>query len=366
MLSEVGVTRRRSVTAVFVVLVLVVLGAGLAGCTKAGDFPSDAMAVVGQNIITQAQFDARLAEIEKQYPGRVPTKDGDPAAYKEFQTLILNYLVEVGVVQQEAVNMNISVTDEEVQAQIDGIKQWYMGDDAQFEAALKEQNLTLDVLKRSLREQELTRKVFAEVTKDATVSADQVQAYFDSHQEEFTLPETRLARHILFMPKNTSDPSATATEADWASALALADKVRKEIVDGADFGEKAKQYSDDPGSRDLGGDLGVVERGRMVPEFEEATFALKKFDISQPVKTQFGYHLIQVTDITESKVQPLEDVKEQITQILLEQEQRKLWDAWLAKVKAELGVQYKAGFEPVTTTTVVTTNESITTSTSGQ
>lgn len=355
--------KKRSTIAVLLVLMLAVLGVGLAGCTKAGEFPKDAVAVIGQNVLTQAQFDARLAEIEKQYAGQVPTKDGDPAAYKEFQSLVLNYLVEVDIVQQEAAKMNITVTDEEIQAQIDGIKQMYMNDDAAFEAALKQQNLTLDSLKKAIREQELTRKVFTEVTKDATVTADQVQSYYDTHQEDFTIPESRLTRHILFMPKNAQDPSTPATEADWSTALALAQKVRKEIVDGADFGEKAKQYSDDPGSKDLGGDLGEVQKGMMVPEFEEAAFALKKFEVSEPVKTQFGYHLIQVTDITESRVQTLDEVKDQITQLVLQEEQRKLWDAWLAKAKEELGVKYKPGMEPSTTTT--TAAETTTTTAAG-
>ena len=362
-------TRKRAVPGILIVVLLfIVLVAGLTGCTKAGELPKDAMAVIGQNVITQAQFDARMAEIEKQYSGQVPTKDGDAAVYKEFQTMVLNYMVEVDVVAQNAAKMSLSVTDDEVQAQIDGIKQMYMNDDAAFEAALKEQNLTLDSLKKSLREQELARKVFTAVTEDATVTPEQIQSYYDTHQEDYTVPESRLTRHILFMPKNAQDPSTAATEADWATALSLAQKVRKEIVDGADFGEKAKQYSDDPGSKDLGGDLGEVQKGMMVPEFEEATFTLDKFQVSEPIKTQFGYHLIQVTNITASQVRTLDEVKDQITQVVLQQEQKKVWDEWLAKAKEELGVQYKAGFELVTTTTTVTptTNTPATTSTTKQ
>ncbi|NLE73148.1 MAG: hypothetical protein GX604_00735 [Actinobacteria bacterium] len=348
-------TRKRAVPGILITFLLFgVLVAGLAGCTKAGELPKDAVAMIGQNIITQAQFDTRMAEIEKQYGGQVPTKDGDEAMYKEFQTMVLNYMVEVDVVAQSAAKMDITVTDDEIQSQIDGIKQMYMDDDAAFETALKDQNLTLDSLKKALREQELTRKVFDAVTEEAVVTPEQVENYYHEHQEDFTVPESRLTRHILFMPKNADDSGGVATDADWATALSLAEKVRKEIVEGADFAEKAKQHSDDPGSKDLGGDLGEVQKGTMVAEFEEATFTLKKFDISEPIKTQFGYHLIQVTDITDSQVVTLDEVEDHITEIVLQQEQKKMWDAWLVKTKEELGVQYKPGFELVTTTTVTT------------
>lgn len=351
--------------AAFAALVLVVvLGTFvLAGCTKAGEFPKDAMAVVGDHVITQGQFDAKVAEIEKQYAGQVPTKD-QAEAYKDFQVKVLNYLVEMDIVRQQAAKMNITVTDEDIEEQIEGLKQWFFGDETAFQEALKQQNLTLEALKANLMEQEIARRVFNEVTKDATVTAAQIQTYYDAHKDAYTIPETRLTRHILFMPKNSRDPSAAPTEADWATALALAEKVRKEIQNGADFAEMAKQYSDDPVSKERGGELGqLAQDGSMVKEFENAVFSLKEFEVSQPVKTQYGYHLIQVTDIQEGRVQTLDEVKAQVEQAVLQEEKRRIWDEWLSRIKRELNVQYRQGFEPPATTTTSLTTDTVPAST---
>ena len=89
----------------------------------------------------------------------------------------------------------------------------------------------------------------------------------------------------------------------------------------------------------------------MVPEFETSVFGLKKGDISQPIKTQYGYHLIQVTDITPAKQQTFDEVKEQIKTQLLDPKKAAAWDVWLAKMKTELKVVLKGGMELTTTTT---------------
>jgi len=350
------VSRRRRVSTLCVVFIVSLVVVGVAGCTESGEMPKDAMAVVGDHVITKAEFDTRFAEIEQQNAGQVPTSD-NAEAYKEFQVSVLNYLVELDVVRQEAAKMNITVTDEEVQEQIDAFKQWYGNDDATFEEALKQQNYTLESFKTALTEQIIASKVFSEVTKDATTTAEQIQAFYDAQTDAFTVPETRLVRQIVFMPKNSQDPSATSTEADWATALARAEQVRKEIANGADFGEMAKQYSDDEATKDLGGELGEVTKGdgQLTTELEDVVFSLKEFEVPEPVKTQYGYFLVQVTDITEERVQTLDEVRDSVEQNVLQAEQKKIWDAWLEKAKQELGVKYKAGFEPTTTTSTTST-----------
>ncbi len=97
--------------------------------------------------------------------------------------------------------------------------------------------------------------------------------------------------------------------------------MRSEIQNGADFGTEAAKYSDDEATQGAGGELGNVIRGQMVPEFEEAVFGLKKGELSQPVRTQYGYHLIQVTDITPEAQIAYDQVKEKIRSALLAQHQ---------------------------------------------
>ncbi len=271
---------------------------------------------------------------------------------------VLEYLVTLEIAKQKQAENKVTVDDKDIQTQIDQIKAMFSNDETAFANALKQQNLTLDSLKQNLEEQTLLNKSVDVVTKDATTTAAQVQSYYEAHKADYVTGETRTARHILFAPKvdtstASSNASSTAqpTQADWDKAKALAERVRAEIVAGADFAAEAKKYSDDPGTKDNGGELGAVPKGEMVKEFDDVLFSLKKGEISQPVKTQYGYHLIQVTEITPAKQQTLDEVRAQIQSQLLDQEKKAIWNAWLAKAKEQLHVVYKQGMEPTTTTT---------------
>ena len=145
-----------------------------------------------------------------------------------------------------------------------------------------------------------------------TVSDTQVEDYYKTHQDEFRQPEEADARHILIRPAANDD-------AGWAKAEAEAEMVyKKAVAPGADFAKLAREYSQDPGSKDKGGDLGWFPRGRMVKPFEDAAFALKPGQISKPVKTQFGYHIIQLVALRPAGEQPLAEVKDTIKQKLAE------------------------------------------------
>ena len=127
--------------------------------------------------------------------------------------------------------------------------------------------------------------------------------------------------------------------------------MRADLVGGADWTEEASKYSDDAGTKDNGGDLGTVYKGEMVAEFEDSVFSMKTDEISEPVKTIYGYHVIQVTSITEAKQYSLDEVKSDISSNLVNQEKAQVWQDWIAKTKIELGVVYKPGMELTTTTT---------------
>lgn len=132
----------------------------------------------------------------------------------------------------------------------------------------------------------------------------QIRAVYDGDRERYRSPETRTARHILVEEK------------------ALADELRAKILAGGDFAELAKEHSEDPGSKNLGGDLGIVARGVMVPPFEEAVFSLGANQLSEPVETQFGWHLIEVTQIDGGEIKALDEVQEQIANNLKTQRAR--------------------------------------------
>lgn len=152
----------------------------------------------------------------------------------------------------------------------------------------------------------------AKLRRTLSVSDAQISEYYTTHQQEFAQPEQVHARHILIRPK-------TEDEGGWNAALKRAQEVyAKAVAPGANFAALAKEYSDDPGSKDSGGDLGWFARGRMVKEFEDAAFSLKPGEISQPVKSQFGYHILDVEGKRPGGTRPLTEVRDMIRDKLLQ------------------------------------------------
>lgn len=389
----------KRILAVLVVLLLAGTVGLVAGC--GGDLPKSAVAKIGNNVVTQKELDQRVADFEAQYAGQIPDKTTDPEKYKQFQRDVLEYMVTFEIASQKATDLKITVTDEEVQKEIDSIKQTsFGGDQAKFDEALKQQGITIDQLKRSYKESMLMQKVYDETTKDVTTVPDaDIQAYYDAHKTEYFVDETRTARHILTTPvagrvdgttstTSTSSTTSTAagsstgssdsstttaastspasssttttaapTDADWNTALQTANKVRAELVAGTDWTAEAAKYSDDPGSKAKGGDLGTINKGEMVKEFEDAVFSLKKDEISQPIKTAYGFHVIQVTAINEAKQYTLDEVKEEIKASLVKAAKSKAWGTWIEKQKTAAGVIYAGEWAPSTTTTAAPSAE---------
>lgn len=171
-----------------------------------------------------------------------------------------------GMVLEKVLVKNHKVDDKEVDKKYDEYKK-QLGD--QFDAALKQQGFTKDSFKESVR---------AELAMDKAIES----SITDKELKENYKPEIK-ASHILVKDEAT------------------AKKVKEELGQGKSFEELAKQYSEDKGSAEKGGDLGYFGPGKMVKEFSDAAYKLKKDEVSEPVKSQFGYHIIKVTDIKEQK-----------------------------------------------------------------
>ena len=183
------------------------------------------------------------------------------------------------LVYEKVLSDKYKTTDEELDKELESFKE-QTGDQYNLYVA---QYGDEDALKEALKLNLLQKKA---LTEDIEVTDEEVQTYYD------TLGKVE-ARHILVKDE------ATANE------------VKKKLDEGADFAELAKEYSTDEGSAANGGDLGFFGKGEMVPEFEKAAFSMKKGEISAPVKSEFGYHIIEVTDIEKPK--PLEEIKDEVT-----------------------------------------------------
>ncbi|MGD8572859.1 MAG: SurA N-terminal domain-containing protein [Gammaproteobacteria bacterium] len=143
----------------------------------------------------------------------------------------------------------------------------------------------------------------ANLAQDEKPSEEELKQFYDERANLYVTPEERRTRHILI----TLDPEAS--EEQIQEAKQKAQDIRKQLEEGADFAELAKKYSEDPGSAEQGGDLGFFGKGSLDPAYEEAMFALKKGEISEPVLSAFGYHIIKLDEIREQKSKSFEEVK---------------------------------------------------------
>ncbi len=164
--------------------------------------------------------------------------------------------------------------------------------------------------KKNLLEQYAVTKLLSTIT----VTDDEVKKYYDEHKDEFAIGESVTAKHILV------DKEEKIKE------------IKKEIEEGLDFSEAAQKYSTCP-SKERGGDLGNFSRGKMVPEFEKVAFELETGQVSAPVKTPFGYHLIMTTEKFEKSTQEFGQVEQTIKQQLIFAKQKELYYANNKKLK---------------------------------
>ncbi len=171
------------------------------------------------------------------------------------------------------------------------------------------------------------------VRQEVSVTPSEIQTYYDDHSEEFTQPEQVCASHILIKVK--TDPLAKEGHTE-AEARTIAEGLLAQLKKGADFTQLAKKSSEDEGSASNGGSLGCFGRGQMVPEFEQAAFAMKPGETSDLVKSSFGFHIIRVISHQPETVQPLAAVKDQIQRILQAQATEKRLETKVSSIATKL------------------------------
>ena len=315
------------------------LGLAAAGCGggdddegETADVPADAIAVVGDREIPKSEYDRLLAQAQTTYEARKQEfpEAGTPE-YAQLRNALVKSLVEQAQFEIAAEEMGITVSDEELDKRLDELKQQFFdGDEEAYQAELEKQGLTEEQVLKDLRSRMLSEKIFEKVTSDVQVSDADVQAYYDENKSQFEQPASREVRHILVKTK------------------AKADQIHQQLENGADFAKLAKQYSQDPSSKASGGKF-TAQKGATVAPFDEVAFTLKTGELSEPVKTQFGWHIIEaVGPVVEAATQELADVKAQISSTLLDKKKNTSINEWMQELDDRFAgqVAYAPGFEP--------------------
>jgi foldase protein PrsA len=347
--------RRLGALALCITLIAVVASACGGGGSSSSKLPSGVVAKVGTTDIKQTQFDDMMKAAKQSY---VANKKKFPAvgsaAYSTVQQQAVTELVQEAEIAIGAKDLNIGVTDADVEKALTTIKNQYFTDTKtkkydpkKYASALKAQNTTDARVREQLKQKLLADKITAKLTKSITVTPAAITAYYNKNKAQFAVPAQRHIRHILVKTK---------AEADKLYAqLKNSDK---------NFAALAKKYSTDKSSAVNGGDLKMIQKGQTVPTFDAVAFKEPAHKVSAPVKSTYGYHLIEalgpVTPATTRKLDAT--LKASIkTQLVGTAKQKKITD-WLNSVKAGLSkeITYAKGYAPAATTTTGTIGSSTT------
>ena len=285
------------------------------------------LAHVNSENVTKADFERLLRNIELNNRAPVPAERRD-----EIYRKVLEELVTYTLLRQEAKARNFTATDAEVEEQLNTMKQAARGEDA-FKKALAERKMTLERLKTDARtEISIAKMMNAQVTNTTEATDAEVKDFYDKNPDRFKRAESVRASHILLMV----DPSAD--EATKQQTKTKIDGILKRAKAGEDFAALAKQNSQD-GSAAQGGDLGYFPKEKMVPAFSDVAFALKTGEVSDVVTTQFGVHIIKVTDRKPAGTVPLEEVSPRVKEYLTEQKKQQQAQAFIEQVRQKAKIE---------------------------
>ena len=311
------------------------LGISVVGCSS-GAKNDDVVATVNGKEITAKQYEITLAlykqSLEAMYGASIwDTEIEKGVKYKDkFKGLMLDQMVSIEAVYEQAKKDNLLPSKEEVDKSFKEMKKGIDADEA-YKKSLEDIGANDEFLKVQ-QEQDLALQNFkANFDKTTKISDEEIKKYYEDNKNEFYKDEVK-ASHILISTLDENNKELSAEKKKEAKKKA--EDVLKKAKAGDEFAALAKEYSDDKGSGSEGGDLGFFGKGKMVPEFEEAAFSLKVGEISEIVESQFGYHIIKVTDKVDEQL-PLEDVKETIQKTLLAQKYTEIIEKITKDAKVE-------------------------------
>ncbi|MEM9443863.1 MAG: peptidylprolyl isomerase [Verrucomicrobiota bacterium] len=276
--------------------------------------PYSIVAKVHDTDITREALDAEIEKHSKRRPPSHPALDA--AQQKEFEWNVLDDMVTRKLIDKAASDLSQEDIHKKAETMISDFRARFQ-DEAQFQANLEGNGLTVEEFNNEayFRSKFLTLIETAN-SESLEVTEQQAEIFYAENKQRFLKPEMVSARHILI--KNTPD----ATDEARASSKKKIEAARSRITQGEDFAKVAAEVSEDPGSKEKGGELGTFPKGRMVPEFEELAFTLDVGKLSHVFETNFGYHFLEVTGKTKPETIPFAQVKQQIIGSLTQEKRR--------------------------------------------
>lgn len=242
------------------------------------------------------------------------------AMYLQVGKNALDDLITRRLILQEGKKLGLSVTEEEIDEEINTIiRDNFMGIEEQFRELLEQYNITMESVRYDAKVNLMARKI---ARSQVEIADAQLEEYFLENRAMFDVPGEVEARHIL-----------VGSEDEALEVIAL-------LNQGADFGELAKERSEDPGSKDIGGNLGFFKPGDMLPEFDEAAFSNDIGQISEPVETWHGFHVIEVLNKKDGRAVTFAEVKDDVYEAMVEEKVYGLINELVTRLRAEANIVY--------------------------
>jgi len=268
-------------------------------------------AVVNGEEITQEELDDVFKQEEKRTKSK--KEQLSDSQKKKLKTRILEDLIKRALLFQESKNKAIIITDEEINKKVELFKQRFSNEN-EYKLYLKNRNMSEDKIKFAFKKDIAIKKyidkyVVEKVEKQISISENESKKFYDDNPKYFTQPEMVRASHILVKV------DSAATDSEKNKAKKLIEEIKQKLDKGDDFASLAKKHSGCPSSS-KGGDLGFFGHGQMVKPFDDAAFVLKVNEISNIVKTVYGYHLIKVSDKKDKKQLSYKETKNKIVDYL--------------------------------------------------
>jgi peptidyl-prolyl cis-trans isomerase SurA len=290
-----------------------------------GEVVDRVVCVVNNDAVTQYELDE--AEAYHLYENKLAgPPEGD--ARRALREQLLDRIIEGRLQLQQAERDKVTVEDPEIVEQLGELmKRFSVSTDAQLEEALKPQGVTLEGVKRRIRETLMVQKVVRrKVTLRVSVTEQEIDRYLVENRDKLETGLTFEARHILFLPE------AGRGDDGWQSARRRADEGHARLLAGEDFGELARTQSEDPSGRD-GGALGRLKRGELTAEIENAILALRPGESSAPFRSPVGYHLFKLDSRESLSGDGLTQARNQVRDILFREKYQSRLKDWLTDLR---------------------------------
>lgn len=336
----------------------------LAGCSSSPDIPDETASANYRSTAGQAEEKSEPLQPEVASDGTpkaigpIATIDGDdvpaeefnieigrviasgmpPAMAAQYKTMLIEKIVDRILVERAVEAQNIVVTEAEIDQKLKDMTTEFArvsketGQQVTIDTLLQQLRITQDELRKSIKQSIAIERVLnARGLQEPTI--EDAKRLYDENPDIFATPEAVEARHILIKVPEGADEKTVDEALKRAKAV-----YQRATAEKADFKALASEVSEGP-TKDKGGDLGFVPRGKTVPEFEDALFALKVGEVSQPVRTPFGWHIIQAVSKREAGTLPWEEVQDRIIAQLRNDQTKEALDGLLAELREKSKIE---------------------------